>query len=135
MKNPFYYIIPKYYQKLDTIPGVTVYDGMAPSTASGTYIIIGDRQSNQLDDKSGFLSDLSVTIDCVVKGQGFGFKDSEELANSVLGLINSDAPFDDSPDFQVSCTRMESINNLSGLNPTDNIFRTIIRFSHKVSQL
>jgi|Laugresp1bdmlbsn_1035097.scaffolds.fasta_scaffold00419_12 hypothetical protein len=140
MKNPFKYLIPAYYTALTgqiTIGGsiLKVYDGMVPQNASDSYILIGERTSGQMKAKCDFTSECYVLIDCVIKGNGFGFKDSEEAADQVLAIINSNANLVPSSSFQVATTSIQSINNLSALNPADNVFRTLIRFKNTVIQI
>jgi len=140
MKNPFKYLIPAYYTALNgqiTINGTTlpVYDGMAAPNADSSYIMIGERTSSQLNAKCSFTSECFVLIDIVLKGYGYGFKDSEEAADQILDIINSNANLVPSSSFQVVTTSVQSINNLSGLNDADNVFRTLIRFRNVVTQI
>lgn len=140
MKNPFKYLIPAYYTALTgqiTIGGsiLKVYDGMVPQNAAISYILIGERTSGQMKSKTDFTSECFVLIDCVIKGQNFGFKDSEEAADQVLAIINSNANLVPSSSFQVVTTSVQSINNLSSLNASDNVFRTLIRFRNTVLQI
>lgn len=140
MKYIFNYLIPEYYSILNgnvSINGsnLPVYDGEAPSNPTESYILIGDRFSTQLPGKKSFTSEANVLVDVVIKGNGFGFKDSEDAANQITQLINSDTEIDLSPDFQVVTTSVLSTNNLAGINPTDLTFRTLIRFRHIVKQL
>lgn len=135
MKNPFTYLIPVIYQTLKAIPGIGVYDGMAPSNATSSYIIISTRSYTQEQDKNGFTGEASVLIDCVAKGADMGFEDSETLANDVTALINSDNKPDCSPNFQVVTVMVGGLTNVSGLNPSDKVFRTLVRYVFKISQL
>lgn len=140
MKNPFKYLIPAYYTALNnqiTINGsiLPVYDGMAAPNADSSYIMIGERTSSQIDAKCGFTSECFVLIDVVIKGASYGFKDSEDAADQILAIINSNANLVPSSSFQVVTTSVQSINNLSALNATDNVFRTLIRFRNVVTQI
>lgn len=140
MKYPLLYLVPAYFTILDgniTVGGVTlpIYDGQAPADPLGSYIVIGERNSQQIPGKGVFNSEVFILVDCCIKGSSFGFEESDEAATQVMGLINSDANPDCTPDFQVISTSIQSTNNLSGLNPTDNIARTLIRFRHLVKQL
>ena len=131
MKNPFKYLIPAYYSALNgniTINGsvLPVYDGMAAPNADSSYIMIGERTSSQIDAKCGFTSECFVLIDVVLKGYGYGFKDSEEAADQILQRINSNLNPTPTSTFQVVTTSVQSINNLSGLNDSDNVFKSIL---------
>lgn len=140
MKNPFKYLIPAYYNALNgqvVVNGTTlpVYDGIVPPNGSASYILIGERTTSQQQAKCGFLTECFVLIDIVLKGSNYGFKAVEDAADQVLAIINSD----DNPmpvsGIQVVTTSVQSINNLSGLNATDQVFRTLIRFRNVVSQI
>lgn len=140
MKNPFKYLIPAYYTALSgqiTVGGtiLPVYDGMAAPNADSSYIMIGERTSSQLNAKCSFTSECFVLIDIVLKGYGYGFKDSEEAADQILQRINSNLNPTPTSTFQVVTTSVQSINNLSGLNDADNVFRTLIRFRNIVDQI
>src|SRR5574343_1539852 len=133
MKNPFKYLIPAYYSALNgniIINGsvLPVYDGMAAPNADQSYIMIGERTSSQIDAKCGFTSECFVLIDVVLKGYGYGYKDSEEAADQILQRINSNLNPTPTSTFQVVTTSVQSMNNLRGLNDADNVFRTFIRF-------
>lgn len=131
----FKYLIPVIYNILDTIPNISVYDGEVPPEAAASYIVLGERNAVQVQDKSGFTYEANLVVDCVVKGQNMGYLDSDDIANQVTQLINSNANPDGSPDLQIAGTMVESVTNLTGINPTDNIFRTLIRYSFKITQL
>ena len=142
MKYFWKYGIPAYYNTLNgaiyyngSYSSVKIYDGIVPpdATAQPIYIVLGERLSNQTANKTMSQFDASLLIDVVAKTGSFGFKDSEDIASQILGLINQNANPNCSPDFQVATTRVSTFN-LSGINPTDNIFRTLIRFEHKVLQ-
>lgn len=140
MKNPFKYLIPAYYTALSgqiVVGGniLPVYDGMAAPNADSSFIMIGERTSSQIDAKCGFTSECFVLIDIVLKGYGYGFKDSEEAADQVLQRINSDLNPSPTSSFQVITTSVQSINNLSSINSSDNVFRTLIRFRNIVTQI
>lgn len=139
MKNVFSALIPEYYDILSNLDfyyfNLEVYDGLAPSGADGNYILIGDRNSNQTDGKNNFNFDVQVLLDIVIKDGTMGFEYNDYAVNKILGAINSDVQINIGNDFQVVTTRLLSVNNLTGLNPTEPSFRTLIRFEHKISQL
>jgi len=132
MKNPFKYLIPAYYAALNgqiTVNGtiLPVYDGMvAPN---------GERTSSQQQAKCGFLTECFVLIDIVLKGSNYGFKAADDAANQVLAIINSDDNPVPTSGIQVVTTSVQSINNLSSLNATDQVFRQLIRFRNVVSEI
>lgn len=143
MKYIFKYLIPAYFDILDgniSVQGITlpVYDAEAPANENGdfgSYILLGDRSSQQTQAKGRFTSEVFLLVDVCIKGNNFGFEDSEDAANQIMQLINSDANPDCTPDFQVVTTSIQSTNNLTGINKTDNVFRTLIRYRHLVNQL
>jgi hypothetical protein len=140
MKLIWNYLIPAYFTELDgniLIDGdaLPIYDGEAPPDVQGSYILLGDRTSTQTQAKGKFTSECTLLVDVVIKGPNFGFKDSEDAAEQIMQLINSDSNPICASSFQVVTTSIQSTNNLNGLNPTDNIFRTLIRFRHLVNQI
>lgn len=139
-KYLFAFLIPQYYSILNgniTLDGspLDVFDGQVPPNHNGSYILIGERTSGQTPGKTCTNFEAFVLVDVCIKGQSYGFKDSEDCANQIMGLINSDANPDCSPDFQVVTTSVSSTNNLAGMNASDYVFRTMIRFRHLVTQL
>ena len=140
MKYIFKYLIDEYYSILNgniiiNSAALPIYDAEGPSDPLGSYILLGDRNSSQTPAKGRFTSEVTLLVDICIIGDGFGFKDSEDAANQVMALIHSDANPDLSPDFQVVTTSIESTNSLTGINKTDNIFRTLIRYRHLVNQI
>lgn len=139
MKYVFFYLVPVYYNLLKsaiTIGGayLPVYDAEVPPTETGSYILIGERNTNQEDAKGTFLFDARVLIDVVIKGQSFSFKDCEDATSQIVGLIHSDANPDCTPNFQVVTTDV-TFNSLNSISSTDLIYRTLIRFHHKIKSL
>lgn len=139
MKLIWKYLIPAYYTALSghiTVNGsiLPVYDGMVPANGANSYILIGERTTTQLHAKNDFTSECYILIDVVLKGNDTGYADSEEAADQILAIINSDANPQPSSGFKVVTTSVQSVNNMSGLSAMDNIFRTLIRFRHTVVQ-
>jgi len=140
MKLIFYYLIPAYFNILYNtilIEGLylPVYDGQVPPDVMGSYILIGERNASQTKAKGRFNLECNILIDVCIKGANYGFKESEDAANQILQLINSDENPVCASAFQVVTTNVESVSNLAGINASDNIFRTLIRYSHKVNQI
>ena len=139
MKNVLLYLANAYYTIIRganiQLNGVAmpVYDGIAPSTELGSYILISvDRSAQQTEDKCGFMWDANILVDIVVKDGSFGFVDSDTIAEQIGELINTQLnPTVDN--FQCFATQ-SSFNNLSGLNPTEPTFRTLLRNTHKIVQ-
>jgi len=134
MKNVLLYLANAYYTILNGAGlGLPVYDGMAPSTELGSYVLISvDRGATQTEDKCGFMFDANILIDVVIKNGSYGFIESDTIANTICGLINSQLnPTVDN--FQCISTQV-SFNNLQGLNETEPIFRALVRFTHKIVQ-
>lgn len=112
---------------------IPIYDGINPYEDS-MYIVLAERDAVQQLGKTCFDYDCTILVDCIVKNSNFGFSKSEEIASAVLTLINSNIilPMDN---FQMTASSVTSKFNLSGLNKNDNVFRTLIRFSHKLHQI
>ena len=134
MKNVLLYLANAYYTILNGGNlGLPVYDGMAPSTELGSYVLISvDRNAQQTEDKCGFMFDAQMLVDVVIKNGSYGFVDSDTVADTISGLINAQL----NPTVQgFQCfSTQASFNNLQGLNETEPIFRTLIRFTHKIVQ-
>lgn len=140
MKLIWNYLIPAYYAALDgniEIDGIVlpICDGQVPPDLQGSYILLGDRTYTQTKAKGRYTGECTLLVDVVIKGPNFGFKDSEDAAEQIMALINSDTNPVCASSFQVVTTAIQSTNNLNGLNRTDNVFRTLIRYRHLVNQI
>jgi hypothetical protein len=134
MKDISQYLTPAYYTALSGV-GLPIYDGMAPDTEKGSYIVIGEIQSSQDQDKAGYMFTVNILIDICIKNANFGFLDADNYANIITGLINSDSQPNLSPNFQVVRTHLLSSNRLTGLNKTEPIFRRLLRYEHSIVQI
>ena len=115
--------------------GVPVYDGFAPDSAPNEYIILTGRTSSQEQGKSGYTNNTSIVVDIVTKSANFGYKRSEEISNLILTAINSDTNVTLSTGWNASSLSVESIRNLDGLSPLENVFRTIITYNIIITQI
>jgi hypothetical protein len=115
--------------------GVPVYDGFAPDSAPNEYIILTGRTSSQEQGKSGYTNNTSIVVDIVTKSANFGYKRSEEISNLILTAINSDTNISLSTGWNASSLSIESIRNLDGLSPLENVFRTIITYNIIITQI
>ena len=76
---------------------------------------------------------MTFQINIVTKNANFGYKRSEEISNDILYTINSDNTIDLGNGWNAS-TNYVSIRNLDGLNPLDNVFRTILTYNLIITQ-
>ncbi len=113
---------------------VPIYDGMNPYGTDELFIVLSERDAVQQDGKNCFNYQCTFLVDCIVKNSNFGYATSEAIANEVLTLINSDIILTMN-NFQMASTEVTSKFNLSALNEDDNVFRTLIRFSHILHQI
>ena len=134
MLNPNIEIKKWFYTNLTSATGLVVYDGMAPDNAGNEYIIMDGRTSTQDQGKSGYTNSISIDVDIVTKNANFGYKRAEEISNLVLTAINSDTDITLANGFYSSTLYVQSIRNLDGLNPLDNVFRTIITYNITITQ-
>jgi hypothetical protein len=134
MLNPNIEIKKWFYTNLTIASGLTVYDGIAPSGAGDEYIVMTGRTSSQEQGKSGYTNGITIDVDIVTKNANFGYKRAEEISNLVLTAINSDTNITLANGFYSSTLVVASIRNLDGLNPTDNVFRTIISYNIIITQ-
>lgn len=140
MKDPISALVQAYYTILsgnllfDGYP-IPVYDAMAPSNYQGSYVLIStDRGAQQIADKCTYMYTAQILIDCVIKGPSFSMKDADDVRQQVLTLINTNLNPDTYPDFQAINTTA-ILNNLIGINPTDAVFRSMVRFIHQIVQI
>lgn len=134
MLNPNIEIKKWFYTNLTSATGLVVYDGLAPNNAGSEYIIMDGRTSSQEQGKSGYTNSTTMVVDIVTKNANFGYKRSEEISNLVLTAINSDTNITLANGFYSSSVYVSSIRNLDGLNPTENVFRTIITYNIIITQ-
>ena len=133
MLNPNREIKKWFYTTINGL-GYDVYDGMAPDNATAPYIILDDRSSEQQEGKTGFTSPVTINVDIVTKNANFGYKRSEEISNLILTAINSDTVITLPTGWQSTSLYVQSIRNLDGLNPLDNVFRTLITYNLTITQ-
>ena len=133
MQNPNSVLKKWFYTTLSGM-GFEVYDGMAPESAGNEYIVMDARTSNQEQGKSGYTNTCSVDIDIVTKNANFGYKRAETISDLVLTAINSQTTITLSNGFYASSVYVASVRNLDGLNPLDNVFRTLITYNIIITQ-
>lgn len=90
--------------------------------------------STQEKGKAGYTNGVSITVDIVTKNANFGYKRAETISDLVLTAINSDTNITLSNGFYASSVVVASIRNLDGLNPLDNVFRTLITYNIIITQ-
>jgi len=134
MLNPNIEIKKWFYTNLTSASGLTVYDGIAPTGAGDEYIVMSGRTSSQEQGKSGYTNSVTIDVDIVTKNANFGYKRAETISNLVLTAINSDTNITLANGFYTSTLVVGNIRNLDGLNPTDNVFRTIITYNIIITQ-
>jgi hypothetical protein len=134
MLNPNIEIKKWFYTELVNATELGVYDGIAPDGVSNEYIILDGRSSSQEQGKTGYTNSITITVDIVTKNANFGYKRAEEISNLVLANINSDTTITLSNGFTSSALSVQSVRNLDGLNPLDNVFRTIITYNIIITQ-
>lgn len=133
MLNPNIEIKKWFITNLASI-NIPVYDGFAPDNAPNEYIIMTGRTSTQEQGKSGYTNNCSIVLDIVTKSANFGYKRPEEISNLILTNINSDTVITLGTGWDSSSLFVESVRNLDGLNPLDNVFRTIITYNFIITQ-
>ena len=134
MLNPNIEIKKWFYTELVNATELGVYDGIAPDGVANEYIILDGRSSSQEQGKTGYTNSITITVDIVTKNANFGYKRAEEISNLVLTNINSDTTITLSNGFTSSALSVGSVRNLDGLNPLDNVFRTIITYNIIITQ-
>jgi hypothetical protein len=134
MLNPNIEIKKWFYTNLVSATELPVYDGFAPDYSENEYIILTGRTSSQEQGKDGYTNSITIIVDIVTKNANFGYKRSEEISDLVLANINSDTTITLANGFTSSALSVGSVLNLDGLNPLDNVFRTLITYNLIITQ-
>jgi hypothetical protein len=134
MLNPNIEIKKWFYTHLVSATGLGVYDGIAPDESGNEYIILDGRASSQEQGKISYTNSITIIVDIVTKNANFGYKRAEALSDLVLAAINSDTIITLSNGFTSSALSVGSVRNLDGLNPLDNVFRTLITYNLTITQ-
>ena len=134
MLNPNIEIKKWFYTELSSVTGLGVYDGFAPDNIGNEYIIMTGRTSSQEQGKISYTNSITIIVDIVTKNANFGYKRAEEISDLVLAEINSDTTITLNNGFTSSALSIESVTNLDGLNPLDNVFRTLITYNLTITQ-
>ena len=98
------------------------------------YIVLDGRTSSQEQGKSGYTNSNTIVVDIITKNANFGYKRAETISDLVLTAINSQTTITLSNGFYASSVYVNSISNLDGLNPLDNVFRTLITYNIIITQ-
>jgi hypothetical protein len=134
MLNPNIEIKKWFYTHLVSATGLAIYDGIAPNNSGNEYIIMDGRTSSQEQGKIGYTNSITIIVDIVTKNANFGYKRAEAISDLVLAAINSDTKITLSNGFSSSALSIGSVTNLDGLNPLDNVFRTLITYNIIITQ-
>jgi len=134
MLNPNIEIKKWFYTAVSTATNLVVYDGFAPDGAGSEYIVLTGRTSSQEQGKEGYTNSISIIVDIITKNANFGYKRAEAISDLVLAAINSDSTITLSNGFTASSLSVESIRNLDGINPLDNVFRVLITYNITITQ-
>jgi hypothetical protein len=134
MLNPNIDIKKWFYTNLVSITDLDVYDGMAPEGAGNEYLILDGRSSSQEQGKTGYTNSVTMTVDIVTKNANFGYKRAETISDLILAGINSDTTITLNNGFYCSSLFVQSVRNIDGLNPIDNVFRTLIIYNLTITQ-
>ena len=135
MLNPNIEIKKWFVTNVASASGLPVYDGMAPDNDLSEYIILDGRTSTQEQGKSGYTNSNTIIVDIVTKNANFGYKRSETISNLILAAINSDTTITLPSGWNSTSLYVDSIRNLDGLNPLDNVFRTLITYNLIITQI
>jgi hypothetical protein len=134
MLNPNIEIKKWFYTNLTSSSGLPVYDGYAPNNGVNEYIIMNGRASTQDEGKISYTNSVTIDVDIVIKNSNFGYKRAETISDLILNAINSDTNITLANGFYASSLVVGAIRNLDALEPSDNIFRTIITYNLIITQ-
>ena len=134
MLNPNIEIKKWFYTNLTSSSGLPVYDGYAPNNGVNEYIIMNGRASSQDQGKISYTNGVTIDVDIVIKNSNFGYKRAETISDLILTAINSQTAITLANGFYASSLVVGAIRNLDALEPSDNIFRTIITYNLIITQ-
>ena len=134
MLNPNIEVKKWFYTNLTSSSGLPVYDGYAPNNGVNEYIIMNGRASTQEQGKISYTNGVTIDVDIVIKNSNFGYKRAETISDLILAAINSQTAITLTNGFYASSLVVGSIRNLDALEPSDNIFRTIITYNLIITQ-
>ena len=135
MKNIFAYLIPFYFNQLSKVVSLPIYDGMAPDTEKGSYIIIADRNFSQTEGKNDYVGKCQILLQVVIKSPNFGYKDVDDVISQILSIFNSDNTLTMTDGYQIINTYVISQQYLPSINRTDMVFQGLLRLEHKICQI
>jgi hypothetical protein len=134
MLNPNIEIKKWFYTNLTSSSGLPVFDGYAPNNGVNEYIIMNGRASTQEQGKISYTNGVTIDVDIVIKNSNFGYKRAETISDLILAAINSQTAIALTNGFYASSLVVGAIRNLDALEPSDNIFRTIITYNLIITQ-
>ena len=134
MLNPNIEIKKWFYTNLTSSSGLPVYDGYAPDNGVNEYVIMNGRASAQEQGKISYTNAFTIDVDIVIKNSNFGYKRAETISDLILAAINSETNITLTNGFYASSLVVGAIRNLDGLNPSDNLWRTIITYNLIITQ-
>jgi hypothetical protein len=134
MLNPNIEIKKWFYTNLTSSSTLPVYDGYAPDNGVNEYVIMNGRASAQEQGKISYTNTVTIDVDIVIKNSNFGYKRAETISDLILAAINSETNITLANGFYASSLVVGAIRNLDGLNPSDNIWRTIITYNLIITQ-
>jgi len=134
MLNPNIEIKKWFYTNLTSSSGLPVFDGYAPNNGVNEYIIMNGRASTQDQGKISYTNGVTIDVDIVIKNSNFGYKRAETISDLILTAINSNTDITLANGFYASSLVVGAIRNLDALEPSDNIFRTIITYNLIITQ-
>ena len=141
MNNPSVALQTAYYTRLTspalTVDGVTipVYSDMAPTSATGSYIVLGQQTFVDDADKEAFGTEATQNVTVVTTSDSDmgGKKLSSRIADVVMQRIRVRARFAVTG-FNMITSTLDSYLTISEQSPTRTIIRAEMRFRHILEQ-
>jgi hypothetical protein len=141
MNNPSVALQTAYFTRLTspaiTVDGVTipVYSDMAPTSATGSYIVLGQQTFVDDADKQVFGTEATqnVTVVTTFDSDMGGKKLSSQIADVVMQRIRVRARFAVTG-FNMITSTLDSYLTISEQSPTRTIIRAEMRFRHILEQ-
>lgn len=134
LKNPAIEIKKWLVSQIQAYAYIDVYDGIVPDITGDEYIVINSRTASPMDAKGMYMHEVSANVEIVTKTDNFGYKRAEQIAELIMGGIGSDTDVILPAGWDCKNPVLESINNLEDLDPFNNTFRVILRYTFVITQ-
>lgn len=114
---------------------VSIYDNLIPKGATYPYIVMQNFRTIEVGTKTSFSTEVTGVLNVVTASDGDygGGKQSEDIANEITQIINSDAPLSVTG-HKNFVTVLESVDERIDNDGTNLLFRKLLRYRFELEQ-